>query len=279
MIDVQLPRPLMEPSAWPKAGLVSIAQCPMGGPIDELWRRSAASGRLSIAVPDGFWGDVSSAQPSLAVVARERLRTLSCETEIVSRAPLSAFETTAWSEIAKCSFRVDRELVSPTLADWADETFPQARLEAGDLAWRRELQNYEREVGEGFISLDRLRFWPGFLKVKKQSFALTAANEWARAQALFSPQDDRQGRGPIGLLNPTLQIVDDRAIWRVDGHLKTMTLKWQDAAAIDELRETPRLDLEQIKKELAAKRFPFAGSTDFARLIDELAAGGVILRR
>ncbi len=294
MIDLQLPEPLLHPGAWPTQShdlLVSIAHVVMGGPIDALWARAEKLQKtLSIAIPANFWTSAVMREPSLKVLVQSRFESLKMPAALISREVLSRAEQDSWKKLwldikqtHKLTFEVQKTLREVTLVDWSREVFPESFRDAGEIVWRREFQSYQNEIAAGFVSIDQLRFWPGFLRLKKLSFANTAAAEWSYAQALFSPQDDRQSAGPVALLNQTLQIFESEktlnAIWRVDGQIKKRKLAWDEAAAIDELRESPRMTCLQLEAELQANSYPFKDVPDFGATLARLTDDGLILRR
>lgn len=289
--DLQLPRPLLDPSVWlaraTKNPILSAAHFSMGGPIDQLWDLGARAGRLRMAVPVHFWSVCAGAEPSLGAVARVHLESLSVPIEILGRGVISDSEKEAWLSAAHSSaplsFKVESNLREITPLDWSREVFPEGFRVAGEIVWRREFQAYEKEMAATFVSMDQLRFWPGYVKAKKLSFATLVASEWAHASALFSPQNDQQGAGEVALLNPTLQVSEGvealTAVWRIDGKIKKRPLNWQEATVIDELRETPRIAFTQLETELAAKPLPFKESPDFKKILIALTTEGVILKR
>jgi len=277
MIDLQLPRPLMTPSLWPRGeGVGSIFHLAYGGPFSALRTRS-------FAVPEHFW--LREATPSLESVIRAAFSNRG-DVEIVTRTPLEKAERTEWEKAGAKRFRVDPALRAPSLADWSREIFPLSFSEAGEVHWLRELRDYELQLGSVTPSLDALRFWPAFLRTRKVHFATTAAREWADAQALFSPQDDSRGEGPFALLNPTLQIVTDKkemhAIWRIEGALSSRLVSWEQAAVLDEMRETPRLPLVQLVSEMESRKFSFGkleNHVPFGAVIKQMIHDGLILLR
>jgi hypothetical protein len=274
MIDLQLPHPLLEPKLWPTGeAMMSIFSLGLGGAF--IARRGK-----TFVVPETFWSLEAVSEPSLVAILRD-LR--GSDLEIVSRIELSSEEQEAWRVAGASRFRVDVDLHTPSLHEWSREVFPQAFIEAGEMTWMRELREYEMQLGGGVASLDRLRFWPAFLRSRKMVFASAAAVEWAKAQALFSPQDDTRGEGTFALMNPTLQVVtaQDRmlAFWRADGELHSHELDWQQAAIIDELRETPRLPRAALLQELSSREFTLKKRAPFDTVVADLIQDGVILLR
>jgi hypothetical protein len=257
MIDLQLPTPLLDPSLW------------------------------QAVVPETFWIREGADEPSLVAVLRD---TRVDGSEMVSRMPLAPAEQAEWRKLGAVSFRVDPRLKVPTLLEWSREVFPRAHSAAGEVNWLREMREYETQLGEGTPSLDRLRFWPAFLRSRKLSFADTASVEWARVQALFSPQNDSRGTGSLALMNPTLQVAteDDSgiggaskmlALWRVDGFFFEREMSWQHAAVIDELRETPRVPRSQLVAELSSRTFSLSEQTPFETIVTQMIQDGLILLR
>ncbi len=278
MIDLQLPRPLMNPVMWPRGeALSSIFHLAYGGPFSS--RRARA-----FVVPEHFW--LRDAAPSLISVIRAAFEKLNAEAggiEIVSRVALDRAEKDEWTRAGASHFRVDSSLRAPSLADWSREVFPLSVTEAGEVHWLRELRDYETQLGSVAPSLDALRFWPAFLRTRRVHFADTAAREWANAQALFSPQDDSRGAGTQALLNPTLQVVMDRkemhAVWRIEGALSSRLLGWEQAAVLDEMRETPRVSLQHLIAELSSRKFSFTDHEPFAAVIERMIQAGMVLLR
>lgn len=235
-----------------------------------------------ILVPSDFWSGLVTKEPSWMELLEAYLRDRA--TEVVSSMPLPASERDAWLGFAKplsieLSFVTDTAAKAPTLLEVSKRIFPRALEAAGELVWRRELEAYMVQIDSDFVSLQELRFWPGFLRSRKHEFAALAHAEWTRSQVLNSPQDDSRGKGPVALLNPTLDVAGDQAYWRVDGEFFEKKISWSEAAVIDELRETPRVLLEQLSYEVSRKPLPFKDRPDFAEVINGLTRDGLILRR
>ena len=274
MIDLQLPRPLLDPHRWPSGdALMSIFSLKYGGAF--LSRR----GR-SFVVPEAFWTNEGRTELSFVAVLRE---TRMEGAEIVSRQTLAGLEQIEWRELGAVSFRVDSRLQIPSLQEWSREVFPLSFTGAGEVTWFRELRDYEEQMGGGTPSLDRLRFWPSFLRARKRDFASTASVEWARTQALFSPQDDSRGSGACALMNPTLQVVTGLeqmlALWRVDGVFFEREISWAEAAVIDEMRETPRLPLSELFNELRSRKDSLPMTASFETVVNSMIEAGLILLR
>lgn len=274
MIDLQLPHPLLEPTRWPAGeAMMSIFSLRLGGAF-------ATRRGHTFVVPETFWSREAMDEPSLVAVLHDLRRS---DLEIVSQVELAREEQEAWRKAGASRFRVEPALSAPSLYEWSREVFPQAFIEAGEVMWMRELRDYEKQLDGGVPSMDRLRFWPAFLRSRKMAFAGTAAAEWAKAQALFSPQDDARGEGAFALMNPTLQVVtaQDRmlAFWRADGEFHSRDLNWQQAAIIDELRETPRLPRAILAQEMSSREFALEKRVPFDTVIVQLIQDGVILLR
>ena len=273
MIDLQLPKPLLDPTLWPKGDAIfSIYHLRYGGPF-------ASRRAYAFMVPSHFW--LHMQEPSLIAVIEEAFK--SGGVEIISRMALDKSEQSEWRKVGATSFSVNSSLEIPTLLEWSREVFPQAYLEAGELHWIKELRDYESQLGPEAPSLDQLRFWPAFLRSRKMFFNETAAREWAWAQVLFSPQDDSRGFGASALLNPTMQITTEdrrmRAVWRVDGTITSREVTWEQAAVLDELRETSRTPVARLLRELGARRFPLEASAPFSEVIEQMTRDGLILLR
>jgi hypothetical protein len=240
VLDLQLPRPLLNPGQWPTGGvtLLALSHLKYGGPLSERRRNS----RIAFAIPDLFWSVDILNETSFIPVLQTEFEKCPGGLELVSKAELNARERGEWLELAmkaNCPLRFvsQPDLKTPTLLDWSKEIFPKSSQEAGDVQWFGELREYEMQLGisKTTASMDSLRFWPGFLKNRKLHFASVVATEWALAQALFSPQDDSQGFGETAVLNPTLEIVTDMresqpaalGFWRVDGTLNSHTIEWE----------------------------------------------------
>ncbi len=274
MIDLQLPRPLLVPPKWPAGdAMMSIFSLQWGGAF-------AARRCTSFVAPDNFWAH--EAEPSFVAVLNALPK--SSDLEIISRVALSASEQDQWRQVGAKRFKVEAALRLPSLLEWSREVFPRAFAEAGEMAWLRELREYEAQLPMQTPSLSALRFLPAFLRSRKNAVAEVAGVEWARVQALFSPQDDRRSSGDIVYLNPTLQVIETRSglhgIWRADGELSEAFLAWQEAAVIDELRETPRLPRAALLGELDSRSYslPPTQST-FDAVIADLVGRGLLLMR
>jgi hypothetical protein len=309
MLDMQLPRPLLDPSLWlSRTGrtdlikyeeiLIGMDHLRYGGAFARLRKPSSAK-RIRFSVPENFWSQISPKEQSLVALLQNEFQSLKAdpksgieiEFEIVSRRSLSGSELSEWKNLATRTgrtvhFKTWPDLTMPSLLDWSKEIFPETFAKAVEINWHRDLKEYEAQLKPSSPTMDALRFWPGFLMAKKQGLAELAGVEWARAQALFSPQDDTQeAAGETALLNPTLQIVTAPlkesliAIWRVDDALASREITWEEAAIIDELRESPRTGLLQLKDEITAKRFPLKTKANFQSVIDLMIQAGLILRR
>jgi hypothetical protein len=267
----------MNPVAWPLGdALFSIFSLKHGGAFERRRGRS-------FVVPPHFWTREALNEPSLVVV----LRDLGLRFEVVSRVTLSSSEESAWRAVGAQSFRVDAGLREPSLLDWSREVFVSALREAGEPVWLRVVREYEAELPPQAASLDSLRFLPAFLRSRGHAFAATAALEWARVQALFSPQDDRRvdglGGGADVYLNPTHQVVtvagEMLALWRIDGQLCSQPIGWEKAAILDELRESPRMSRAGLLHELEARAFRLEAAAPFSEIVSSMLEDGLLLAR
>lgn len=269
-----------------------IATLAMSGPMERSRQERLQSGNLlSISVPRDFFSKVIESEPSWSPLIETVLKaSMSSRTdtklEIVCQCSLDLFERNKWEELvhraelgSRFEFKADASLKPPSLYDWSVEVFPKSFLKIGELVWRRELEDYQTQLAPTFASMNALRFWPGHLRRKANDTAALANYELSFAEATFSPQDDRQGSGPNALLNPTLQISNTLAIWRLDSEVYERDIHWQEAAVIDELRENPRVSFASLESELESHAFPFNDRSAFQPVIERLVNDGLILRR
>lgn len=142
---------------------------------------------------------------------------------------------------------------------------------------------------------ETLRRWPIFLKVSgidKADWLDISQFDWAQFSAQFHPAEEKneqQGLGPQELkLNPTLQIVTHKnnmsVIYRARqnrGNLvQSRELAWYEAAIIDELQETSRVELTNLVNHLIDVASPQNQKLDrstWLKHIAEMSKSGLIL--
>lgn len=276
MIDLRLPKPLMEPEAWSAGDEPALFDLRFaltaGGPLETaIARRSAVAftigpmNRIDQAIvadrarglrPGATFFATADADPWLL----DRLRTGGHRLEPLCR---------------------EMEAKAPSSLDWAHEVFSRSRTSLDDLTWRRLIGDFVKARGEDVRSLDDLRLFPTLSKAKLPGpVHHDLERDLARALALFSPQKEASGLGLI--VNPTVQIVSNEkmtAYFRSESKLRELDVDWQMAALIDELEESPRLGREALLQKVAAETAggPLPRSREFEDVLDALVREGLVL--
>lgn len=191
-------------------------------------------------------------------------------------------------------------------ARWAAVLFPETKACLAPDEWSAILGAYLKEVSPEEPPWEVFRFLPGFLrKTGRASASELAALEWARCQALLSPQSETDEENSLDsgevIRNPAAQIVrlslqgQVKAIVRIrkdgDWTLREIPLDWMDAALIDGAEESFRTPaahlLNQVEAEypdsspqrkLLEKTESNAPRMTFAQKLDALIEAKLILK-
>lgn len=288
MLDFRLPKPLMRPREWTELRTRSDGVVLMdlrlvhfsGGPVLRFARSLIETGELAF-----FLGPMSAADQ--AIVADSQL-------DPSLKAPIHASrEADAWvldvlrgrdHQIKTLS--ADLEATTPTSFTWAAEVFPSSRKEFDDVSWRRFVQDYVDQRGEEVRSLDDLRLLPSVMKRKiTAELAVRLQTDLAKALALYSPQDETSSGTTMLVSNPTLHIVSDTkmtAFFRMGDELRERELDWQQAAILDELEESPRIERTRLLAHLERGHAEDAGLErlrPFAEALLDLEQIGLVIGR
>jgi hypothetical protein len=176
--------------------------------------------------------------------------------------------------------------------DWAAALYPKLLLEMSVPTLASRLLAYWDEYPTAvWAPWQGLAYFAGFIRLDQSvrnsaKLAELAALDWATYQALFSPHDELSEELKLKestlLVNPAAQIVafskqnqmrafvrDGRKNWL----LQQSALQWQDAAAIDELQENPRITTEHF---LATMNGKF--QSDFEPALNRMIKLRLILR-
>ena len=241
-IDLRLPRPLARPELWPalnsrdeKALLDLRAACLSGGALRVYFRQALESGRVS-------WLNATV----------EAIGSLKPSEQMVIRASSKEWLEHVNSEI----LNTDRlSHVSRLHMDWARECFPTLSREVGELTLRRWVQDYEKSLGHEISWYEDLGFFAKFIaKFSGQDQSEKADLEYSRVQVLFSPQEDvgedAGGRGSKVRLSNTLVVLQNSrqmtALWRRGQQCAEHVLNWQEALAIDEVKDDGEIELTRL---------------------------------
>lgn len=260
--DLRLPTPLLDPQAWPvgRELLISIFALGWGGPIEQ---RIRLADQITIEAPTHFW---NQAQSIVLKDAFESLKRVRPNTEL--------------------------KLVTETssLKSWALALFPLTRSKLDEVSFQRKLEEFQKTLSPDFVSLETFGFFPGFLRQSKAPSSEvweTAAQEYAQAAVLFSPQKDQEGAGEFLIANPTVEIPQVSpqskrpltAYARVGQQVRALHLSWEMAAIFDELREEGKVQRSKLLYELENKSFALHKTSSFASVIDQLVKDGFLQLR
>ncbi len=263
--DLRLPQPLFKPNSWPMGDdlLVSASSLMWGGAFE---KRLRAARTIQVEAPTQFW-----LEPEASLV-RSRALEFDAEVSFTSAEPAQA----------------------PSLQDLAESLFKESFAKLPELTRRRLIDLYRRELNPKFESVSDLTYFSGFLKRSRElsieSIDL-AAYEWAKFSVFTSPQNDQRGAiesDPTDvILNPTLEIppaLDSRAtsllaLYRIAGEVREVSVDWQQAVVIDELRENGRLQIENLIVELDSKKIALHKTSSFDLVVRGLIDSGVLLLR
>lgn len=303
--DVSLPRPLLQPSARGFEGSTrsSIAvlsldlAMEMGGPYRRYCEGFSGASAFAWRVRANFW---SNDAIRLAAFRAEALRLLTWGQPvawILDGEPSPDF-TQLLGEWGPDTFVDGKFVAASSLEDWSRELFPETTRLIGELKLRGWLDRYEAEMPEAReFPWGGLRYFAGFVRRSGElDTSESLAVEWARAQSLFSPQDEEHERLTLVsdevMLNPTLHFIRHErasgvagrrllALYRSQGVVVTKTLTWQEAALADELAESSRSTKDRLLFDLEASYGAAPGGLEkiepFRDTMDRLVRENVVL--
>lgn len=295
MIDARLPRPLMHPAGWPvpAAGqdhravwLLSLIETILsGGPLRRWTERVRTSGPVAWSVPIELVATLQANAPLLSEVRHQVGDPTVVGVLLESGRDLRAYQSTetesfAWDRaravftdlgvpcftVGDLRFGVRGFPAAPDFMSWLEEIFPTTLSHLGRPCAEEILNVYRSELPRTeIIPREALRFFAGFLRRQGLSGPTveTSNLEWARFEALFTPQNEvaEAESLPEGvlMLNPAAQIVrlakEVRFIVRIhqtqtgehDGFaLHEGRIEEAHARLIDTLAEEPRLSMVEL---------------------------------
>ena len=300
------PVPLLVPEKWPSPGVWdSVWVLPIdvasfaGGPLKAYFETIQKKSTFAWFVPKNFLtSDRSTHQkrtrtePSVEMKLRRE-----CALEMILEHPgkgLILEDATAEGlhhsvpGLAELPIlEMQRGDLAQSPSAWAKAIYSIFWQAVGDGRAEKILSDYANEFSEvADFPWEGLRFFSGFVRQNYADLAEAAelaARDWAKFQALFSPQDEKSEKASLGkneiMLNPTAQTL--RRITGADQDLSIMirkgtvvseiSLTWMDAALIDAVNEEARVDRARL---IAMVESEHRGS--FASALDRLIGNEIL---
>lgn len=269
-----LPAPLMHPELWPPLDEAARWLLPLdvatatGGPLKTRFEELLMHDRAAWFLPAAFF-EFEKAQSVQREIrfqeAASWLKTfpgVRCYSDQPKKIPVDWLKANGWP----LDLIEAHSATSPGLFAWSKEIFPELLSRYGELKLRSALSEYQEKMPTADVfPWQELRFFAGFQRQKGSSpeFSRLAAFEWAKFQALFSPQNETSEARSLPTdalqLNPTVQILRSEQeelitlLLRWNDRLHVEKIGWREAFIIDEVSESPKIPATDLLKTIESE--------------------------